>query len=717
MATKATTCQVLLVEDDEDDFLIARGMLAEQERVAFEVEWAPTYEAGLRQIRERRHEVYIIDYRLGEHTGLDLVREAFTLRSRAPVILLTGQSDLTVDLEASALGVTDFLVKAELTPAGLERSIRYAITHHQALHDLANSEERYALAVRAANDGIWDWDIPTGRIYYSPRWYEILGLPDNLADETFARWLTLVHEEDVPRVQTAVEEHLSGQTKYLQVEHRMRHADGTWRWVLNRGLAIRAQSGEPSRMAGSMADITEQRVAEEQLQHDALHDALTGLPNRALFMDRLGQLLQRSLRDPGARGAVLFLDMDRFKLVNDSFSHVVGDQLLVAVAERIAGVLRPGDTIARLGGDEFTVLLDGVCDDAEARLVADRIQGSLSGPIGVGDQEMFATASVGVALTTPGSRAEDVVRNADIAMYDAKRRGRGRCSVFDQSMHQQAVARMSRENELRLVLEQSLLEIHYQPIVDLRNGRICFVEALARWPSAWKELAPDVFIPIAEESGLIGELGGQVLRGALGAMGSWRRAGLVDEDTCISVNVSARQIDDPSLPGEVLAAIAEAGVPGRVLRLEITESMLIHEPERIERLVADVCAKGVGLHLDDYGTGYSSLSALHQFPVDVLKIDRQFIEELRAGDSGSHVIVRSTIALGHGLGLKVVGEGVEHPAQAAALRSLGCDYGQGFLFGRPMPAEDFATLLGGWSTDAAVAYSRAAAASRSSTSA
>jgi diguanylate cyclase (GGDEF)-like protein/PAS domain S-box-containing protein len=709
MSSSTEVCAVLLVEDDEDDFLITSDMLAGQERVMFLVDWAPTYEQALESIRQQRHDVYIIDYRLGSRTGLELVREGFAERPRAPVIVLTGQVDLTVDLEASALGVTDFLVKRELDPAGLERSIRYAVSHHKALHDLARSEERYALAVRAANDGIWDWDLSSGHIYYAPRWYSILGLVDSPVEEHPERWLSLVHEDDVPRVRAAIDDHLAGHTEYLQVEHRMRHADGTLRWVLNRGLAIRDESGVATRMAGSMADITDQRLAEHKLQHDALHDALTELPNRALFMDRLQQLLQRTLREPGTGCAVLFLDIDRFKLVNDSFSHAVGDQLLVAMSRRIAGVVRPGDTIARLGGDEFTVLLDGVVTEQEATVIAGRIQGALTSPILVGDVDMFVSASIGVALTTPGMTAEDLLRNADIAMYDAKHRGRGRFAVFDESMHQRVVDRMARENELRQVIEQELLEIHYQPIVDLATGRIRFLEALARWPKGWPYVSPEVFVPIAEETGMIGALGLQVLRGALGALARWRRAGLVAPDTCISVNVSARQLDDPDLPGAVLAAIAAAGVPADVLRLEITESMLIHEAERIQRIVSDVCATGVGLHLDDYGTGYSSLAALHQFPVDALKIDRSFINSLYTSDGGSEVIVRSTVALAHGLGLHVIGEGVEAPRQAGTLRALGCDFGQGYLFARPLPPEELEPVLASWSPDAAVAHCQAAA--------
>jgi diguanylate cyclase (GGDEF)-like protein/PAS domain S-box-containing protein len=688
---------VLLVEDDEEDYVITRDMLASQDRARFSVSWCSEYQAAFDRIREQRHDVYLIDYRLGKNTGLELVREAFASRTRAPVIMLTAESDYRIDIEATALGVTDYLIKRELDPAGLERSIRYAISHHKALHDLARSEERYALAVRAASDGIWDWDLTSDRIYFSPRWHTILGQPEHPGVEDPGAWFDLVHPDDLLRLRAAIDAHLAGQTPHLLSEHRMRNAQGNWRWVLNRGLAIRDPHGTPTRMAGSMSDITERRAAERQLQHDALHDALTGLPNRELFMDRVDQVLQRSARDPSMGCSVLFLDIDRFKLVNDSLSHSVGDHLLIALAGRLAGVLRPGDTVSRIGGDEFTLLLDDVLSDRAAMIVAERVQRSLGRAFNIDGHELFVTASIGISLSSQRMSAAELLRNADIAMYDAKHRGRARCALFDESMHRRVVERLARESELRQAVEQELLAIHYQPIVDLASGEVRGLEALARWPVGWPEVTPAEFIPIAEETGLISALGLHVLQGSLDTVAAWRRAGLISEQVRVSVNVSGRQLDDPTLPARVRAAVAAAGLPPEALRLEITESTLMEEPERTRGILAEICDTGVGLHLDDFGTGYSSLGALHQFPVNALKIDRSFVAAIGGEDEGSDVIVRSTVALAHSLGLGVIAEGIETPEQLHRLRMLGCEYGQGFLFSAPLNAEETQTLLGAWS--------------------
>jgi diguanylate cyclase (GGDEF)-like protein/PAS domain S-box-containing protein len=690
--------KVLLVEDDEDDYLITRDMLARQERVQFSVDWRSDYGEALEAIRERRHDVYLIDYRLGAQTGLELVSEGFASRASAPVIMLTGQAAYEIDLEATALGVTDFLVKQELDPSGLERSIRYAISHQKTLSDLSRSEERYSLAVRAANDGIWDWDLLANRIYYSPRWHAILGRREPTGDEDPSAWFGLVHQDDLERLQCAIEDHLAGLTPHLLSEHRMRHADGSWRWVSTRGLAIRDSDDIPTRMAGSLSDITDRRTAELRLQHDALHDTLTGLPNRTLFADRVNQILRRSADEPGKHCAVLFLDIDRFKLVNDSLSHAVGDKLLIALANRVATALRPGDTVARLGGDEFTVLLEAVADPEEAAAVAERILRSLDAGFDIDGNQLFVSASFGIALSGPGLAPADLMRNADLAMYDAKRRGHGRSAVFDESMHRRVVARLAHETELRQAVERSLLRVHYQPIVELASGRLCGLEALARWPAGWPPVPPTEFIAIAEETGLIGAVGRYVLREALMTLASWRREGLVADDVCMSVNLSGRQLDDPGLAAHVCGAIEAAGLPPQALRLEITESTLMQEVERTQRVFTEVCASGVGLHLDDFGTGYASLTALHRFPVDALKIDRSFVAAIseEAEENDSDLIVRSTVALAHSLSLPVIAEGIERPQQLRRLRALGCDFGQGYLFSPALSEQDARALLKRW---------------------
>jgi len=390
---------ILLVEDDEDDFVITRDLLAGQSRTRFDLEWIANYEDARRAIEERRHDVYLVDYRLGAHTGLDLVREAFRSGRDGPVIVLTGHSDYEVDLEATLLGVTDFLIKDQLDTALLERSIRYAVRHHATLAELRKSQERYALAVRGANDGTWDWDLPSGVVYYSSRWKGMLGYTDAAVADSPQEWLGRVHPDDVEHVRHAIDAHLAGSSPHLESEHRIVHRDGSHRWVLVRGAAIRDEEGRPTRMAGSMTDITAQKAAEKRLLHEALHDPLTELPNRTLFLDRLAMSLTRAERDRGHRCAVLFLDLDRFKLVNDGFSHAAGDALLIALARRLTSHLRPGDTVARIGGDEFTILLDGIRSAEEPAEIAERIQRALAEPFQIAGHDLVVTVSIGITVS------------------------------------------------------------------------------------------------------------------------------------------------------------------------------------------------------------------------------------------------------------------------------------------------------------------------------
>ncbi len=683
------------MEDDEDDFVITRDLLAGQPRTRFDLEWVADYADALRIVEERRHDVYLIDYRLGRNTGLDLVRAAFNGEHNPPVIILTGHSDYEVDLEATLLGVTDFLVKDQLDPAVLERSIRYAVRHHETLGELRNSRERYALAVRGANDGIWDWDIPSQRIYLSPRWKRIVGDPDDTVGDSPQEWLGRVHDEDIDGLREAIGAHLDGHAPHLEVEHRMRHRDGTYRWVLSRGVAIPNANGKASRMAGSMTDITDRKAAEGRLLHNSLHDALTGLPNRALFMDRLTLALTQAQRQSSYRCAVLFMDLDRFKLVNDGFDHAVGDRVLGALAQRLTSIVRPGDTVARHGGDEFTILLPGIGSEREAAEVAARIQQGLSESFDVVGRELFVAASIGIAVSEGVSRAADLLRNADIAMYHAKREGAGRTAVFNERMHSQVVSEMHLETELRRAIEGNRLRVFYQPIVDLSTGRLSGLEALARWPASGPQVNPDEFIPVAEDTGLIGPLGRLVLNEACANLVDWRGRGLLADDVTVSVNVSGRQFGEADLIADVVAALESHHLLADSLRLEITESTVMYEPERMSAALNDLENLGVHAQIDDFGTGYSSLTFLHHFPGDTLKIDRSFIASMHH-NKGSEAIVRAVIALAHSLGLHVIAEGLDNSAQLETLQSLGCEYAQGFLLSEPLDADGTASLIGRW---------------------
>jgi diguanylate cyclase (GGDEF)-like protein/PAS domain S-box-containing protein len=692
---RSESLRILLVEDDEDDFVLTRSMLQVPGTAWFQLEWEQSYLPALQAIREARHDLYLVDYRLGDRTGLDLVRDAWDSEPPAPVIVLTGQDDYEVDVQASELGVTDYLVKGTIDAPSLERTIRYAVRHHQVMVDLRRSEERYAVAVQATNDGIWDWDLAGETMHFSDRWKALLGYAEAFASDRPDAWFDLVHPDDVQRLRREINLHLAGESMHFENEHRIRHADGGWRWVLTRGLTTRDADGRPRRITGSLSDITDRRVAQERLIHDALHDSLTGLPNRALFLDRLTQCLAHLERDKAYACGLLYIDIDRFKLVNDSLSHAAGDRLLIEIARRVGQVLRPGDTLARLGGDEFAILLDGEVTPAAALEIAARIAAVIAEPLRFDRRDLSVSASIGIAHNLDGCISPDeLIRNADIAMYDAKARGGGRCELFDASMHQRVVDRVSLETRLRQAIERQQLRTFFQPIIDLRSGELHGLEALARWPAGDESVPPSEFIEVAEESGLIGALGVLILRSACETLSDWRRRGVVAPDVTVSVNVSIRQITDGGLVEHVRAALHDHELPAANLVLEITESTLIENPALVSAVLDELLALGVAIQLDDFGTGYSSLTVLHDFPGDTLKIDRSFVATMIERPE-SAAIIRSIVGLAHNLGLRTIAEGIERPDQRAAVTALRCEYGQGYHFARPLPREEIEELFAG----------------------
>ncbi len=471
-------------------------------------------------------------------------------------------------------------------------------------------------------------------------------------------------------------------------EVRQRRKDGSLIATEVVGRPIRFH-GRPARLT-TVRDITERKALEAQLAHQAFHDSLTGLPNRALFFDRLGQTLFRTQRD-GSSCAVIFLDLDRFKDVNDTLGHDMGDQLLIAVATRLRDCLREGDTLARLGGDEFVVLLEGTEEAGEAARVATRIIDVLTLPIALGGREYRSNASLGIALGRDDhARPEEMLRDADIAMYRVKAKGGGGYAIFDPAMQVALVARLDLERDLQLALERNELTLHYQPIVDLQTGRIDKVEALVRWQHPTRGLVPpSEFIPLAEETGQIVPLGRWVLAEACHQAWAWRWAGT---PVAVAVNLTAREFQRPTLADEIAAALAEAQLAPAWLRLEITESLAMHDATATVASLAALRALGVQVAIDDFGTGYSSLAYLKRLPVDALKIDKAFVDGLDQ-DASDTAIVMAIIAVAHTLGLIVVAEGVETAAQAAQLRALGCDLAQGYHFARPLPANELMALL------------------------
>jgi len=558
---------------------------------------------------------------------------------------------------------------------------------------LRTSEERYALAARGANDGLWDWDLEAGRIYYSERWASMVGCVESELSPDPQEWFSRVHPADRAHLRREITDHVEGRAPHFQSEYRLRHRNGSFRWMLSRGLAVRDAKGAAYRLAGSQTDISDRKQAESQLLHDALHDALTALPNRALFINRLEMAVRRSRRAPRSRFAVLFLDLDRFKVINDSLGHRLGDQLLVALAERLRGSVRVIDTVARLGGDEFGFLLEGLHEVRQATRNAERILHDLTRPFQLSGHEVFTSGSIGIAIGDGDCEGpEQILRDADIAMYRAKASGRASYTIFDQVMHREAVAAMELENDLRRALDRRELELVYQPVARIADGRLCGFEALVRWHHPERgTLLPAQFIPNAEETGLIVPLGSWALEAACDRLAAWVAAGISDPGAMVSVNLSARQLAHPELVQHVRKTLERSGAEASRLKLEITESVLMLDPPAARDVLTQLRRDlGLSVMIDDFGTGYSSLAYLHQFPLDTLKIDRSFVARLGTGEED---IVRAIVTLGRGLGMQVLGEGVETAEQLAALRRLGCDLAQGNFLSPPLAAGEAEALL------------------------
>jgi diguanylate cyclase (GGDEF)-like protein/PAS domain S-box-containing protein len=575
----------------------------------------------------------------------------------------------------------------------IEMMLAQAQQHNTELQD---SESRWRFALEGAGDGVWDWHVQAGILHLSKRWKEMLGHTEDEIGINLDEWINRIHADDLPRAMEGIKAYLNGQISTKANEYRMQCKDGRYKWILTRGMVVsRDQNNIPERIIGTNTDITERKSDEETIQHQANFDALTQLPNRRLFYDRLEQEIRKVERS-GMPIALMLIDLDHFKDVNDTLGHDIGDILLMEVAQRIKSCVRDADTVARLGGDEFTVILSEQNDTGSTERIAQKILHRLSQPFQLQGNVTYISASIGITLYPEDStKIEALLKNAEQAMYAAKHYGRNRFSYFTPSMQISAQNRMLLSRDLRVALPDNQFRVYYQPIVTLANNTICKAEALIRWQHPERGLVnPADFISIAEETGLIVDIGDWVFREAARHAARWRISH--HKKFQISVNVSPVQFHNAGINYKAwFDYLQNLGLPGQSIVVEITEGMLLDAHADTTNQLLAFRDAGIGVSIDDFGTGYSSLSYLKKFDIDYLKIDQSFVKNLTAG-SDDMILCEAIIAMAHKLGLKVIAEGVETIEQRDLLTTAGCDYGQGYLFSKPVPTDEFEDLLKNW---------------------
>lgn len=566
----------------------------------------------------------------------------------------------------------------------------------RAREELQEIHVRYDLATRTVRDGLWDWDLQNNQMHFSPRWKEMFAWGEEEVKNDPQSWLQRIHPEDLAFCRSAIELLTTGISDTFENEHRIRHQDGHYVWVSTLALALKDENGKVRRIAGSVTDISARKESEQNLLNSSLYNALTHLPNRALFLDRVNRAIALSIRDKNYLFAVMALNIDNFKGINDSLGHEVGNQLLIAVSKNLNECLRNADTAAHLGGDEFAILLEDIKHIGGANLVANKIHKLFAAPFGVSGHEIFITTSIGIALSATGyDRAEDLLRDAEIAMHRAKATGKGKHEVFDQEMYSRSLSLLQLESDLRRALERDELTAFYQPILSLETGKIMGTEALMRWHHPSRGLVmPGEFIPVLEQTGLIANAGEMILKTACKQNKSWHDAGY--SKLRVAVNFSSIQFQFGQLPELIKRNLNESQMSPNALTVEITESIAMENIDLTVSTLNELSNLGVQISIDDFGTGYSSLSYLKKFPINTVKIDASFVREMTS-DSDDAAITSAIIAMAHQLKLKVIAEGVETEEQLEYLRLHECDSIQGYWFSRPIPHHEISgSLVGKW---------------------
>jgi len=635
--------------------------------------------------------------------GLALVIYLSTHGFDRAVLLIPTWLLLVVWTGAAGLAVTGVVTNDIIGPALLGglvlivMLIGFTVMQHAfaggITHGIVSDVERRALALTGAGDLIWDWDVSADKVCTSPETEQLLSLKRGTLEGPAAGWLDVLHPLDRDRFRAALDSAVELRRGRLNQSFRLRASDGHYLWFSLKARPVVGSDGEVVRLVGTLTDVTDFKKAEERLLFDAVHDNLTGLPNRELFIDRMEAAFGFARSDPQIRPSVLVIDLDRFKQVNDSVGMAIGDSILLTIARRLARLLKPHDTLARLSGDQFALILLSEKEPARIVAFAETMRRTLRAPIGFNDREIFLTASIGLALAeSQPQRTEEVLKDAELAMYHAKRIGGDRIEIFKPAMRSRTTDRLTMESELRRAIEREEIKVLYQPIVRLEDRAIAGFEALARWdhPKLGR-LSPAEFITIAEEIGLIVDLGLFVLERAARQLSTWQAENRGRDPIFTSVNVSSRQLLRHDLIQDLRSVLGRSALARGTFKLEITESLVMENPEHAAQILARIKELGAGLSLDDFGTGHSSLAYLQRFPFDTIKIDQSFVRTTARGTRP--VILRSIIALAHDLGMDVVAEGAETDSDAVELYQLGCEYAQGFAFGEPMTAQAAGRLL------------------------
>lgn len=687
---KQEPIRVLFVDDDEEDYILAKELFSDIKDVQYELHWAANSELADALMKEVLFDIRLIDFRLGKESGLDIIRKYKESGCQIPSILLTGQSDPEVDKQAMGVGAVDHLVKSNLTSALLERAIRYAVVNARSEAALRASEARFRSIVDHSSDLVTILNSDLEISYVSPSIERIFG--HKWEDLRNIRIWDLGLNEDAAKLRKFVESLKANPDDMGRLEWRIKDSNGIWYYVESIGKNL-LNDPNVKGLVLTTRNIHEQKDLEAQLTHQAFHDSLTSLANRALFRDRVEHAFSRSKRF-NSRIAVLYLDLDNFKNINDSQGHSYGDGILTVVSETLKSCVRLSDTIARIGGDEFAILLEDTRQPENALHVSERILEAFKEPVLINGREIHIGTSIGIVTTDSGcssQTADELLRNADVAMYVAKQNGKGQYVLFNSVIHGFMLEKMELQNDMSKAIAEQQFVMHYQPIINLDINEVSGFESLVRWAHPTRGPIPPLkFISIAEETGLIVPLGRWILLESCNRLKELQK--LYRRNFTITVNISGKQLQSKEFIDDVADILKETGIDPTYLVLEITESMMMDQGEKmIERLNA---LKGLGLKLaiDDFGTGYSSLSYLQQLPIDILKIDKSFINEIDKGMDNS-AVARTILSLSETLRLSTIAEGVEEQSQADTLQQLSCQYAQGFHFSKPLPIDELRRFL------------------------